>query len=101
MKIDTPEFNAAIDDIEHRHAGAGPDIAFLTLSTCLGNDSNCGWTGWLLEAAFDSNLKSDLYPIGCKPVPSVNNQICPSCKGTLFRTGLTRQLTLAAGQPDA
>ncbi|MFY0632589.1 MAG: hypothetical protein JXQ91_02155 [Vannielia sp.] len=94
MKIGTPDFDAEIDRIEGKMAKAGPDTAQLTLSTCLGAEKSCGWTGWLLEAAFDSRRKSALFPTEGSPVPAITSQTCPNCQSQVFRTGVARRFSL-------
>ena len=64
-----------------------PDYAVLTFAVCTDPRKGCGWGGWLLEGGFEvSPDKSDILANGDHPMPSVNNQIRPACKATLFRT---------------
>ena len=64
-----------------------PDYAVLTFAVCTDPHKGCGWGGWLMEGAFEvSPNKSGVLANGDHAMPSVNNQICPTCKATLFRT---------------
>ena len=80
-------------NLENTEVGqvTAPDYAVLTFAVCTISENACGWGGWLLEGAFAlSEDKSGILANGDNPMPSVNLQICPNCRGELFRTDTAR-----------
>ena len=63
-----------------------PDSCFLCFAVCAGEEHSCGWGGWMLEGTFkNSNVQHNDKVLG-QPLPQVSLQICPNCRGPLFRT---------------
>ncbi len=84
------KFFALIDQAEEAARGSEPDYVFLTFSVCAGEPISCGWKGWLLEAAFRKSGVRLNTSTGDETVPIIDNQICPSCKNMVFRSGLSK-----------
>ena len=63
-----------------------PDFCHLCYAVCAGKEDSCGWGGWMLEGNFKkSNVQFNKRVFG-HPLPAVSLQICPNCRGELFRT---------------
>jgi hypothetical protein len=62
-----------------------PEKIVLTYSICGPDDGACGWEGWLLEATAIRRPSSKGPDIDVF-LPTVDLQICPSCRRTLYRT---------------
>jgi hypothetical protein len=64
-----------------------PDYVVITYAVCSVDENACGWAGWLLEGAFAiSEDSSGILSNGDNPMRSATLQICPNCRGTVFRT---------------
>lgn len=64
-----------------------PDYVVLTFAVCATDPDACGWGGWLLEGAMRiSAEKTGRLQNGDDSIPAVTLQICPNCRGELFRT---------------
>ncbi len=89
----------SLEEIEAADVTA-PDYAVLTFAVCTLSENACGWGGWLLEGAFAiSEAKSGILWNGDNPMPAVTLQICPNCRGELFRTD-TAQVYRLEGLPS-
>lgn len=53
-----------------------PTHVMLTHAVCSGEDTSCGWQGWIIEAVSGK--------IGF--LPADTRQRCPECPSTLYRT---------------
>jgi len=74
------------------------DYAYLTFATCSTNSDGCGWSGWIIEAAFKaSDSKHNTYT-GDKLLNADYSQKCPKCDGLLFRTEVSCRLDKAKEQ---
>jgi hypothetical protein len=84
--MQTAEFSATV-----------PDVVRLAFALCCAEQDSCGWTGWIIEAAW--NGESDAEWAERKFVPTADNQRCPDCGKQTFRTGLARHYGLQSVQP--
>lgn len=81
-----------------------PDYVRLEYAVCALGDAPCGWTGWIVGAAFKKTAQRFATSTGDRALPFDDTQICPSCRetqdgyGTLFRTGCARRLEMSANQ---
>jgi len=64
-----------------------PDYAWLTYAVCVLTEDACGWGGWILEGVFKKTGERHATGTGDKLLPGGDDeQICPRCGRTLFRT---------------
>ena len=78
-----------------------PDYAILTYAVCAIDENGCGWGGWLLEGAFaTSDAKDGILANGDHPLPSIDLQICPNCRGEVFRTDTAQVYDLTGPAAD-
>lgn len=72
-----------------------PDYIYLVYAICGLEKDSCGWEGWMLEAVFKKS--EDKYPTitGDKLLSSVNEQVCPKCGKTTFRTDVVLRFELS------
>jgi hypothetical protein len=57
-----------------------PDEAWLVYAVCGCDDDSCGWEGWMIESASQTNHDPK------KQLNCMNEQVCPNCNKMLFRT---------------
>ncbi len=75
-----------------------PDYAWLAHAVCACGGNCCGWSGWIIEAAFMKTAERHATGTGDKLVDADYSQKCPVCGSVLFRTGFTRRLELSRDQ---
>jgi hypothetical protein len=63
-----------------------PDRVVVSHSVCALDSAGCGWSGFLLEGAYRKDELAQNIGTSDRFVPSISNQICPSCGGTVYRT---------------
>ncbi len=63
-----------------------PDFCFLCYAVCAGKKNSCGWGGWLLDGTFKSSDVQFNKKVFGRVLPNVSMQICPNCRGELYRT---------------
>ena len=76
-----------------------PDYVWLAFAVCVMEQKACGWTGWIIEAAFLKVPETERTDHQDRPIPAADNQRCPPCGMTLFRTGVERRFVLDATNP--
>lgn len=67
---------------------ARPDYVWLAYATCAMETDSCGWSGWVMEAAFRRTEARFPTSTGDELLPSPDYFHCPRCGRTLFRTGV-------------
>ena len=72
-----------------------PDYLWLTYAVCAIEPDSCGWGGWMLEVAFKKTAERHPTSTGDKALNAIDQQICPICRKTLFRTEVTRRFEQA------
>ncbi len=75
-----------------------PDYLWLTYAVCAVNEESCGWGGWMVEAVFKQSEENHNTITRDKILPSVDEQICPICKGEIYRTGANFKFDLSKDQ---
>ncbi len=68
-----------------------PDYVWLAYSVCAVEESSCGWRGWILESAWKQPNEKCVEDVA---VEADNEQHCPMCGKTLFRTEVEKQFWL-------
>jgi predicted RNA-binding Zn-ribbon protein involved in translation (DUF1610 family) len=63
-----------------------PDYVTVSHAVCAVDETGCGWSGFLLEAAFKKDGAVHNSGTGDLVVPAITNQICPNCGSTVYRT---------------
>lgn len=89
-KYKNAEFDARLEALENQPDPPVPDYVQLTLSLCPTNSAKCGWTGWLLEAAFRRCPEALKTSTGDELMSAITNQTCPRCGETVYRSSVTK-----------
>ena len=63
-----------------------PDYVVLSHAVCALDLTGCGWSGFLLEGAFQKDGLIHSSGTADLVTPAITNQICPNCGGTVYRT---------------
>jgi hypothetical protein len=75
-----------------------PDYVWLAYSACVMSPEACGWTGWVLEAAYQNTQQRHPTGTGDKLLSTADEQQCPRCGRSLFRTGVAARLERSENQ---
>lgn len=75
-----------------------PDYVWLAFAVCSLGEAPCGWSGWIVDAAYRRDGQRHATATGDQLLPSDDSQRCPACSGTLFRTGHDLRLEPSADQ---
>jgi hypothetical protein len=76
-----------------------PDYVWLTYAVCACEKNSCGWGGWMIEAAFRKTEEKHPNPTGDKVLYAVmDEQVCPKCGKTTFRTGASIKMIPSGDQ---
>jgi hypothetical protein len=75
-----------------------PDYVWLSYAVCGVTKDACGWGGWMIEGAFKRTGRREASATGDRVLSAVDDQICPQCGGTLFRTAAAVRLEPSADQ---
>lgn len=78
--------------------GEVPDFCWLAFAVCALGENPCGWSGWILDGVFRSVVGEQARDDSRVSLPSSDSQTCPSCGGTLFRTGHDVRMDRSASQ---
>lgn len=65
-----------------------PDYVWLAYATCAMESESCGWSGWVVEAAYRRTGARLPTSTGDELLPSPGRDDCPLCGRALFRTGV-------------
>jgi hypothetical protein len=75
-----------------------PDYVWLAHAVCAVAPSGCGWSGWIIDAAYKRTAERYATGTGDKLMNADYSQKCPACAGVLFRTGFDRRLKATENQ---
>ncbi len=77
-----------------------PDYVWLAhaVCACLDGPSPCGWSGWIIDAAYKRTVERHAKGTGDRLVNADYSQKCPACGATLFRSGFDRRLEMSPDQ---
>lgn len=78
-----------------------PDYASLVFCVCACEVDACGWSGWLLEAAFKADGKTHDSWTGDRVLSSDSSFRCPRCARPLYRTGASVRVETVGPFPPA
>jgi hypothetical protein len=87
-------------EIELKDVGV-PDYMWITYAVCATERDSCGWTGWMIEAAFKKTGTKHPTGTGDKVLPAVMDQVCPRCGRTTFRTAASIRMAPSEDQTAA
>ncbi|HNS21083.1 MAG TPA: hypothetical protein PKH24_11325 [Sedimentisphaerales bacterium] len=75
-----------------------PDYVWITYAVRAVEKDGCCWAGWMIEAAFKKTPEGHPTASGDKLLPAMNNQVCPRCGKTLFRTEASLRMVPSTDQ---
>ena len=86
------QLEKGIDDVK------SPDYIYLVYSVCCTEEDSCGWEGWMLESAYRKSTEKHATLTGDEILEASDDQICPRCGKTTFRTDATLKFTRSKDQ---
>jgi len=63
-----------------------PDYVFLVYAVCGVEEDSCGWEGWILESVYKKSTTAHMTLTGDEILNASDEQNCPRCGKTTFRT---------------
>ena len=75
-----------------------PDYLWLVYAVCAASQDACGWSGWMIEAAFQADGGDYPTSTGDAPLPAQDQQVCPRCGRETFRTGASVRMVPSEDQ---